>query len=368
MSQFAPFGTLFRYFALRFVSWVSLCLFGLAAIITLIQSVELYRRFSNLGATKPEVNFLSMAFLNLPTVIETILPFAMLSGAMLCFSSWNRSNEFVAVRGFGQSVWAALGPTLFSAFVIGMLFVTIVNPIAAITSSRHEAHMDRIFGNSDKSFSVSANGIWLRDKVKDGKLIIRGDALNTEMASIINPVIYFYQNGIHLEALYRANLMQLTDKGWMLDQATRWQNDGQKTELGRIILPTGLDALDLRQSGLLPQSISIYLLPGFILSLERAGIPAVQYRFQLYKTLSVPLLMIGITMLGARATLTNTSRGKRSPLFLRGAFLTIIIFMFSYFMQILGSSLTVPMSVAAWTPAIAVSLLGAIILARTDES
>ena len=118
----------------------------------------------------------------------------------------------------------------------------------------------------------------------------------------------------------------------------------------------------------MPQSISIYLLPGFILSLERAGIPAIQYRFQLYKTLSLPLLMVGITMLGARATLTNTSRDPRSRLFLRGAILTIIIFMFSYFMQILGSALTVPMSVAAWTPAIAVSLLGAIILARTDES
>ena len=49
-------------------------------------------------------------------------------------------------------------------------------------------------------------------------------------------------------------------------------------------------------------------------------------------------------------------------------FLAIVIFIFSYFMQILGSSLQVPMSVAAWTPAIAISLIGAIILARTDES
>jgi lipopolysaccharide export system permease protein len=162
--------------------------------------------------------------------------------------------------------------------------------------------------------------------------------------------------------------MQLTDKGWMLDRASRWQTDGQKTDLGNLLLPTGLDALDLRQSGLRPQSISVYLLPGFIDALERAGIPASEYRFHLYKTLSVPLLMIGIAMLAARVTLTNVSRGRRSRLFLRGAFLAIVIFIFSYFMQILGSSLQVPMSVAAWTPAIAISLIGAIILARTDES
>ena len=368
MSQFAPFGTLFRYFAMRFVTWITLCLFGLAGIISLIQSVELVRRVSVLTNSKPDVNFLNMAILNLPAVIEMILPFAMLTGAMLCFSSWNRSNEFVAVRGFGQSVWAALGPALFSAFLFGMLFVTVINPIGAVTSTRHEAQMAKIFGESDKSFSISADGIWLRDTIEEGKLIIRGDALSAETASIINPVIYLYHNDIQLKALYRANAMQLTDKGWLLDQATRWHADGKQTHLGNTMLPTGLVALDLRQSGLPHQSISIYLLPGFISSLERAGIPVSQYRFHLYKTLSTPLLMVGIAMLAARITLTNTSRGHRSRLFLRGALLSIVIFIFSYFMQVLGSSLRIPMSVAAWTPAVSVSLLGAIILARTDES
>ena len=368
MSQFAPFGTLFRYFALRFVGWITLCLLGLASIISLIQTVELVRRVSVLTSSPTDINFLKMALLNLPAVIEMILPFAMLAGAMLCFSSWNRSNEFVAVRGFGQSVWAALGPALFSAFIIGMLLVTVINPIGAVTSKRHEAQMAKVFGESDSNFSVSTSGIWLRDKLESGKLIIRGDALNAETASIINPVIYLYHDNIHMKALYKASSMQLTDKGWMLDRASRWQTDGQKTDLGNLLLPTGLDALDLRQSGLRPQSISVYLLPGFIDALERAGIPASEYRFHLYKTLSVPLLMIGIAMLAARVTLTNVSRGRRSRLFLRGAFLAIVIFIFSYFMQILGSSLQVPMSVAAWTPAIAISLIGAIILARTDES
>ena len=160
MSQFAPFGTLFRYFALRFVGWITLCLLGLASIISLIQAVELVRRVSVLTSPPPDINFLKMALLNLPAVIEMILPFAMLAGAMLCFSSWNRSNEFVAVRGFGQSVWAALGPALFSAFIIGMLLVTVINPIGAVTSKRHEAQMAKIFGKSDSNFSVSTSGIF----------------------------------------------------------------------------------------------------------------------------------------------------------------------------------------------------------------
>ena len=181
-------------------------------------------------------------------------------------------------------------------------------------------------------------------------------------------MIYLYKNDIHLKALYRANAMQLTEKGWMLDQATRWHNDGQQTDLGRSVFTNRTGCIGFTQSGLLPQSISVYQLPGFISSLERAGIPASQYRFHLFKTLSIPLLMVGIAMLAARITLTNTLRAQRSRLFLRGVFLAIVIFIFSYFMQVFGSSLKIPMSVAAWTPAVAISLFGAIILARTDES
>ena len=83
MSQFTPFGILFRYFAMRFVSWITLCLFGLAAIVSLVQTVELVRRVSVLTDDKPDVSFLNMAILNLPNIIEMLLPFAMLAGAML---------------------------------------------------------------------------------------------------------------------------------------------------------------------------------------------------------------------------------------------------------------------------------------------
>ena len=131
--------------------------------------------------------------------------------------------------------------------------------------------MAKIFGKSDSNFSISTSGIWLRDTLKNGKLIIRGGALNAETASIISPVIYLYHDNIHMKALYKASSMQLTDKGWMLDRASRWQADGQKTDLGNLLLPTGLDAFDLRQSGLRPQSISVYLLPGFITRLNGQG-------------------------------------------------------------------------------------------------
>jgi lipopolysaccharide export system permease protein len=266
------------------------------------------------------------------------------------------------------SRFGRLSPALFSAFVIGMLFVTIVNPIAAVTSKEYGKQMAAIFGEKDSNFTVSTTGIWLRDTLDQGKLIIHGEALNAETATIINPIIYLYGNDVHVKAVYNAALMQLTDSGWVLEDAIRWQNDGQETGLGSIMLPTGLGALDLSQSGLAPQSISVYSLPKFIKSLEKAGIPTINYLFYLYKTLSIPFLMAGISMLAARFSQRNVTRNRGVWLFSRGALLASVIFIVSYFMQIMGTSLQLPVRLAAFAPAIIILLVGAIALARTDES
>jgi lipopolysaccharide export system permease protein len=368
MSQFAPFGTLFRYFAFRFIGWICLCLFSLVAIISLIQTIELVRRVSVLTRDVPDVNYLAMALLNIPNVMHMILPFAILSGAMLCFSAWNRSNEFVAVRGFGQSIWASLGPALFAGFMVGMAFITVINPIGAVTSPVYEAKLADIFGNNKNDMTVSESGIWIRDSLPDGKLIFHGDSLDADASQIINPVIYEFNQASKLRRVIKADSSQLTKTGWMIENAVSWQSNGAETALGHIILPTSLGELNLQQSSLSPQALSIFQLPEFIMSLEHAGIPATAHRIHLYQLLALPLMMVGITMLAARATLTNSLRGSRSRLFIRGVLLATAIFIFTYFMQVMGVSLRIPTIVAAWTPAFTVFLIGAIILARGDEA
>jgi len=72
-------------------------------------------------------------------------------------------------------------------------------------------------------------------------------------------------------------------------------------------------------------------------------------------------------MLGARFTLTNVNRGKRIQLFTRGVFIATAIFIYGYFMQIMGSTFRVPPIVAGWAPAITILLAGAALLARLDE-
>jgi len=368
MIATAPFGLLFRYFGLRYLGWLLVSITGLTATVTLIQAIELARRASTKLQDGQSINIVGMSLLNIPSVIELTLPISLIIGSMLCFEAWNQSNEFVVSRGFGRSIWAILSPAGFAAGMIGLLFVALVNPIGSLTSREYEKQMSELFGSGQQRLSVSADGIWLRDSQPEGQFIINGDMLDVETAQIMNPMIYAFSTDNELSLRIRAASMQLTDTGWIIEGATSWQNDGEQSEQGTMMLPSGLAALDLGLSSEPPNTIPFVSLPAFIDLLESAGLPTIEHRLHFHKLMSLPFLMIGLAMLSARATLTNMTRGRRVRLFTRGIVIAVSIFLFSHFMQTLGTSMRLPAIVAAWAPAVIVIILGAILLARMDEA
>ncbi len=368
MSNMSVFGLLFRYFAKQHLAWTSLCIFSLTVVVSIIQTVELVRRVSVLKNNTIDVNFFLLSLMNLPTVMDVVLPFAMLSGSMLCFSSFNRTNEFVVARGMGTSIWSALSPLLASAFCVGLFFVMAINPIGSFTSKQYDKQMVTIFGTDDRNLSVTAEGIWLRDRQEDRQLIIHGESLDAKNISIINPVVYLFEEPDGLEARLRGSVMLLTDTGWLIENAIAWDNNGSIKDLGTIMLGTNIGTLDIERSTEPPHTIPIYTLPSFIQMLESAGLPAINHSIHFHQLLALPILMVGITMLAARFTLSNVNRGKRMQLFTRGVLIATAIFVYGYFLQILGATYKVPAFIAGWAPAITFMLAGATLLARLDES
>ena len=368
MTRMNLFDILFRYFGLHYVLWVATSVLGLAGIVTLIQSVELMRRVSNKIQEPENFSVVGMAILNIPGVIDLILPIALIVGSMLCFDSWNRTNEFIVARSFGQSIWSALGSVIFAAFLVGVVFIGIINPIGSVTTREYEARMGALFDYGKKRLSVSADGIWLRDSHAGGRFIIHSDTLDVETANIVNPVIFTFDDERKLERRIRADSMRLTDDGWIIENAVAWDSQGVRENPGTIVLPTSLAALDLGLSSESPNTIAIYSLPAFIALLERAGLPSVDHRMHFHRLLALPFLLAGLAMIAARITLRNQRRERRVQLFTSGVLISVSIFLFSQFMQVLGTSMRLPTSLAAWAPAMVVLLIGAIMLARMDEA
>ena len=368
MNRFLLFPILFRYFGARYMVWFTISLSVLIAVISLIQSIELLRRFSARETQIDDFSVIRMALLNIPSVIELCLPFALQAGSMLCFDYWNRTNEFVVTRGFGRSIWSVLNPVMCCACLIGVIYVTVINPVGSVTSRQFETKMNTAFGNAQQKMSISADGIWLRDNQDDSALIIHGDALDVENSAIRQAMIYVFGDDKKLDRRIRAQSISLTDSGWLVENASEWNAMGDKVDHSTLMMPTNLRSLDLERSSAPPKTIAFFALPAFIAILDRAGLPSVDHRIHFHRIAAIPFLLIGIAMISAKFTLTNMTRGRRAQLFTRGALIAVTIFLFSHSMMVLGTSLRLPAYVAGWAPAVIVMLAGAIMLARMDEA
>ena len=131
-------GTLARYFGLRFLNAVLVVFAGIFALVALIDYIELMRRAGDI----PNVSAALVAktsFYRVPQVVERILPFCVLIGAMSCYLNLSRRLELVVARSAGMSAWQFVMPAIVAAFVFGIIATAIYNPISATTAGALEA-------------------------------------------------------------------------------------------------------------------------------------------------------------------------------------------------------------------------------------
>src|SRR4051812_10265618 len=122
--------TLYRYLAIQFLLGVAL-VYG--AFLALAFSIDIVDLLSNRTAGRnvgmPVI--VGMALLQLPDLGQKMMPFAILGGGVITFARLSRSQEWVASRAAGVSVWGFLLPPLVVAVAIGIMAVTVFTPVSA---------------------------------------------------------------------------------------------------------------------------------------------------------------------------------------------------------------------------------------------
>ena len=140
-------GTLARYFGLRFINAVLVVFIGIFVLVALIDYIEMMRRAGDI----PNVSAALVAKTSLyrvPQVVERILPFCVLIGAMSCYLNLSRRLELVVARSAGMSAWQFVMPAVVIAFVFGIIATAVYNPISATLQERSKRFEAELFGQS----------------------------------------------------------------------------------------------------------------------------------------------------------------------------------------------------------------------------
>ncbi len=358
--------TLSIYIAKRFLAGFVLILAAIAAIIFLIDIVELLRR----GAGRGDVTFtlvLQMALLKMPRMLEKVVPFGILFGGLYTFWRLTRTSELVIARASGVSVWQFLFPAMATAIIFGMFMNAAVNPIGATLLLRYEQLESKLLKGKDDLLAVSEIGLWLRQSDPRGQSVIHAERISSSDMVLRGVTVFLFDTNNRFERRLDAEQARLENGAWRLNNVLVTAPNVPSREQANYSLPTDWTPSKIQDSFSPPETLSFWRLPGFIDLLDKAGFAAARHRVHWYSLLAMPLMLGAMVLIAASFSLRMARRGGVSLLITGGVLFSFFLFFLSDVVFAMGLSGTIPPFLAALTPTAVTILIGASVLLHIED-
>ncbi len=359
-------GTLARYFGLRFLGSALLVFAGFFVLIALIDYIELMRRANDL----PNVSATLVAKTSLyrvPQVNERILPFCVLIAAMSCYLNLSRRLELVVARAAGMSAWQFVSPALIVAFVLGIFFTTVYNPISAVLQEHSNRYEGELFGQNPTALRGNGGTFWLAQKNSDGQAIINAKSSTGQGAALDGVSVFTFDDAGHFKQRIEARAAVLEPGTWRLLDARVHELSVLPVDLAEYRLKTNLTAEQVRESFATPETVPFWELPTYINIAEHAGLGAAGYRLQFQKLLARPFLLSAMVFLAAAVSLRFFRFGGVQKMILSGVAAGFLLYVLSKVTEDLSNAeLMHPVS-AAWLPVLVAGLTGCIALLYQED-
>jgi lipopolysaccharide export system permease protein len=359
-------GTLARYFGLRFLSAVLVVFVGIFALVALIDYIELMRRASDI----PNVSAVLVAKTSLfrvPQVVERILPFCVLIGAMSCFLNLSRRLELIVARSAGLSAWQFIAPALVVAFVIGALGTTAYNPISAILQERSKRFESELFGHKASALSRSGGTFWISQRTDDGQAIINAVASRNQGIDLNGVSVFTFDTEGRFKQRIEARAAVLEPGAWRLRDARVYSLGVLPADQAEYRLKTSLTPEQVRESFATPETVPFWELPLYIQIAEHAGLVAAGYRLQFQKLLARPFLLASMVLLAAAVSLRFFRFGGVQKMVLSGVAAGFLLYVLSKVTEDLSKAELMHPVAAAWLPVLVGGVTGFIALLYQED-
>jgi lipopolysaccharide export system permease protein len=355
--------TLGRYLSGRFVKTVFAVFATIVSLIYLVDFVEMLRRAGDMP--EASAGFIAgLSALRVPAVAEQILPFAVLFGAMAAFVNLTRKLELVIARASGISVWQFLFPPLLIAFLVGVASVAIFNPVSAEMKLRAERIEARLFGSGGSS---SDKTVWFRQRSVDGQAIIHAMQASDAGVHLTGLTAYLYDSDGHFVERVEAERAALLPGAWELEAGRTITALDDPQEFGTYMLATNLSPDEVTRSFSSADSVPFWSLPKVRDQTESAGLDATSYSLQYQTLLARPLLLVAMVLIAAAFSLRFFRFGGVTRMVSSGVGAGFILYLATKLVADLGGAGLLSAPVAAWSPALVGSLLGALALLHQED-
>ena len=356
-----------RYVLTRTLLAVAAALTVISAVVMLIDFVEISRN-TTAGTDSTVAETLGLMLLKSPNLILLLFPFTFLFGVLAAFVNLNRRSELVAMRAAGVSAWRFIFPAAGAAFVVGLVSILVLSPMASWLDGQYEVAANRL---DAKPGARTPTDTWLRQGDGRTQVVIHarsrirpGDRLQD-----VSMFVYTADSEGRLEFQRRieAKMAVLKRGFWQLTDAREAGPGQQAVRYRTLSIPSTLDPKTAYEKFAEPTAVPFWALPGAIKRIETAGFTATAYRLRFQQLLATPVLFAAMSVLGAAFSLRLMRLGGLAVLATSGVALGFLFFFFNELTAALGKAEIIPPFLAGWTPPLLALLSAFTLLTYTED-
>jgi lipopolysaccharide export system permease protein len=359
-------NTLGRYFAGRFVVAALGVFAGIFLLLVLVDYIEMVRKTSGIvGASAIMVAETSL--FRVPQLLEKMMPFCILIGAMTCYLALSRRLELVIARAAGVSAWQFIAPALVSAIILGVLATTAYNPMSADLREISKKMEAEIMGSAPGGGVQDAAGFWLNQVNEDGSAIINAARSEQQGIRLTGLTVFTFDNDNQFKERIEAKEASLETGHWFFRSVRRYTLGAPPVDQESFSLPTTLTRAQIRNSFSTPETVSFWQLPDYIRSSESSGFATAGYRLQYHKLIAQPFLLAAMVMLAASVSLRFFRFGGVQKMVLSGVGAGFLLYVLSKVTEDLSKAELMHPIAAAWLPVCVGGLTGFLALLYQED-
>ena len=114
--------------------------------------------------SKNLLNYAYLSFLKYPSILNEIIPFVTIVSISFLIRNLINNNEFVSMRNLGYSIFDIFYPIAISVFIMGLIFLILINPLSAMMATQYEHNIDKRDVNLH-SIKISNNEMWIKNEI-----------------------------------------------------------------------------------------------------------------------------------------------------------------------------------------------------------
>jgi lipopolysaccharide export system permease protein len=333
--------------------------FIIILITNILEQVEFFK----------ELNFnffylIFISFLNTPSIVFEILPFIFLLSTQIFFISLIDKKELEIFKYTGLNNFKIIKIISLYTFISSLLVVIILYNGSAILKNSYLLIKNKYTDDNKYLAVITENGLWIKDEI-DGKInIINANRVDNQF--LIDVSITQFNKDFEINNIINADKVDISSNIWKLFNPLIVTNN-QIESLSEMELNSNFDLEKINSLFSNLSSLTIIELFKLRNAYIALNYSVIDINSHLYKIITYPIYLTLMTILAA-VIMFNIGYQKNSFFKVSlGIFLSVLIYYINYFLNILGTSEKIPLTISIFLPMIILLIINFISIIKLNE-